>query len=101
MEVMVSGPLPEFVKVADWGAEVVPTVTLLNAKLVGASVTAEAVPVPVSEIGKVETEVLIVAVPDFAPIDVGQNLNEMAQDGDAPPVGVTTLPTAQVPVPPN
>ncbi len=101
MEVIVKGPVPELVRVADCVADAVPTVTLPNAKLVGARVTAGVVPVPLRETLKFDADVLTDTVPAFALAESGQNFRLSVQDGVAPPVGVTTLPTAQVPVPPN
>jgi hypothetical protein len=79
--VIANGAVPEFVSVAVFAALVVPTVWLAKVRLVGVSVTAGAVPLPVS--GTVcglppalsVTERLAVRLP----VVVGVNVTEMAQ----------------------
>jgi hypothetical protein len=56
----VSGPEPEFVRVADWAVLATPILVLLNVSVVGAATAVgTATPVPVNEANCVEPEILL------------------------------------------
>jgi hypothetical protein len=79
--VIANGAVPELVRVVFWTALVVPTAWLANVRLVGVSVTAGAIPLPVSE--TVCGLPLALSVTDTLalrlPLAVGLNVTEIVQ----------------------